>query len=140
MANNSWANRAKQDLSSVPTKQLKAVGAGSLPPINVYFQFSAPKEGAPESAKQLMPGDTIVGQYNGSFTTKKFGTTYHKVMTENGLVAIPGAGQINTLIKQVPVGAEVQVVYNGKEAIKKGQFAGKMAHSFSLSASETIAA
>lgn len=135
-----WGDRVKTDLSNTSTKALKPVGgSGNLPPISTYFQYSAPKEGAPPTARQLMSGDTILGTYEGSFTTKKFGTTYHKVQTDSGLVAIPGAGQLNNAMAKVVKGAEVQVIYNGKEVIKKGQFAGKAAHSFSVAASEQIA-
>lgn len=132
----SWANRTKQDLSSTPVSQLKRVG-GSLEPINVYFQMTEPRKGAPETARKLNPNDEILGTYEGSFTTKRFGTTYHKVRTEaNGLVAIPGSGQLNSLMKKVAQGAEVQIIYQGKETIKKGNFAGKPAHNFIVNASE----
>jgi hypothetical protein len=140
MADNKWANQVKRDLSSTPVKQLKQIGGnGSLPPISSYLQFTAPKEGAPATSKQLVAGMTILGSYAGSFTTKKFGSVYHKVQTNEGLVAVPGSGQLNSLMKQVAVGAEVQIVYNGKETIKKGNFAGKSAHSFSVAASDTAA-
>ncbi len=141
MSANNWANRVKQDLSATPTKQLKAVGgAGNLPPISTYFQFGAVKENAPPSAKQLMPGTTISGTFEGSFTTKKFGTTYHKVQTSEGLIAVPGATQVNNLVKRVALGSEIQIVYNGKETIKKGNYAGKQAHSFNVAASDVVAA
>jgi hypothetical protein len=136
-----WANRVKSDLSATPTSQLKRVGGGgNLEPIATYFQFTAPKQGAPNTAQQLKEGMSILGIYEGSFTTKKFGTTYHKVKTDKGLVAIPGSGQLNSLMKNVVRGAEVQVVYEGKETIQKGNFAGKQAHKFIVSASETVAA
>jgi len=141
MADNKWANQVKKDLSSTPTKQLKSIGGGGqLQPISSYLQFTQPKPGAPNTSKQLLPGMIVLGTYAGSFTTKKFGSVYHKVQTSEGLVAVPGSGQLNSLMKQVAVGSEVQIVYNGKETIKKGNFAGKSAHSFSVAASDTVAA
>lgn len=133
-----WANRVKEDLSNTPTRELKQVG-GSLPNINTYYQYSAPKPTAPPSAKQLEKGVAIVGTYEGSFATKKFGTTFHKVNTANGLVAIQGSGQLNNLMKKVAQGAEVKITYQGSEVIKKGNFAGKSAHSFQVAASDLIA-
>ena len=41
-------------------------------------------------------------------------------------------------MNKVAPGAEVQVIYRGKDTIEKGQFAGKTAHSFLVNASETI--
>lgn len=136
-----WANRTKSDLSKTPTTQLKRVGGGgNLEPISIYYQFNAPREGAPNTAQRLTKGTEILGRYDGSFTTKSFGTTYHKVKTDSGLVAIPGTAQLNKLMKQVVVGAEVQVIYEGKETIQKGAYAGKQAHKFLVNASETVAA
>lgn len=134
-----WGDRVKTDLSNTSTKALKPIsGVGNLPPIDVYFQYRALKEGAPPAAKQLIPSTTILGTYEGSFTTKKFGTTYHKVQTDNGLVAIPGATQLNAAMQRVAQGAEVQIVYNGMNVMEKGNYAGKSAHSFSVAASESI--
>lgn len=133
-----WANRVKQDLSATPLRELKRVG-GSLPEINTYYQYTAPKAGAPESAKQLQIGTTIAGTYEGSFATKKHGTVFYKINTAAGLVAVQGSGQLNKLMGRIPQGSEVQIVYQGREAIKKGNFAGVLAHSFQVSASEMIA-
>lgn len=139
-ANTSWANRTKAAVVASPTKQLKKVGGGgNLEPINTYFQFNPPKPEASEKAAQLVAGAEILGTYDGNFTTKgQYPTTYYKVRTLNGLVAVPSTGQLKSTMSKIPVGAEVQIVYKGKEKMAKGAFAGKAAHSFDVSASEVI--
>lgn len=138
MSQRNWANSTKAALNSTPTRELKPVGGSSLEPISTYFQYGPLKDGAPPTAKQLAKDTEILGEYAGTMTTKKFGTVYHKVRTGNGLVAVPGSGRLNGLMSRVPVGAEVQIIYRGKDKIEKGQFAGKAAHSFLVNASETI--
>jgi len=134
-----WADRVKQDLATTPTKELKEVG-GSFPKVDIFYQYEPPKPKAPPSARQLMPGTVILGTYRGSFTAKKYGTIYHKIQTENGLVALAGspkgAGQLNKRMGQVVEGAEVKIVYNGKKVIEKGQFAGQESNDFTIAASE----
>ena len=39
---------------------------------------------------------------------------------------------------KVPVGAEVQITYRGRNIVDKGKFAGKEAHSFIVAASDLI--
>lgn len=134
----SWANKVKEDLTNTPVKELKRVG-GSLPDISVYYQYTAPKPTAPPSSRQLKAGTTINGTYEGSFTTKKFGTVFHKVNTTNGLIAIQGSGQLNKLMAKIANGAEVQIVYEGSEVMKRGNFAGKSAHNFQVAASDLVA-
>lgn len=131
-----WANRTKAALTSVDTSNLKPVGGFQNEPIVRYYQLTALKENAGPNAAQLNAGDDITGTYDGSFTTKKFGTTYYKVRTAEGLVAVPGTGQLKSLMGKVAEGATVKISYNGKEKITKGAMAGKQAHKFFVAASE----
>lgn len=130
-----WANRTKETLAAVDVSNLKPVG-GSLEPIARFYQTTALKPTAGPLSAQLNAGDNIRGTYEGKFITKKFNTTYYKIRTSEGLVAVPGSGQLNSLMARVADGSDVQITYKGKEVIAKGQFAGKSAHSFSVAASE----
>lgn len=134
MSGKTWAQRTKE-----ATNALKpvSVNGNDLEPITTYYQLTAPRTGAPDTAARLEEGQTINGVYEGNFTTKKFGTKMYKVRTDSGkLVAITGSAQLNMLMAKVADGAEVSITYNGKEVIKKGRYEGKEAHGFSVAASE----
>lgn len=133
---NSWADRTKSALSTVDTSNLKPVDGGNLEKIVRYYQTSDLRPNATPLAAKLNVGDEILGVYAGNFVTKKFNTTYYKVRTQDGLVAVPGSGQLNKLMSKVAEGAEVKISYKGKETIEKGPMAGKQAHSFFVAASE----
>lgn len=131
---NNWANRTKEALTEINDADLKPVGNGSLEPISKYYNFNPPKEGS--TAEQLLPNTTIYGTYEGSFTSKNFGSVTHKVRTEDGLlVGVPGSGQLNKLLDKVAKDSRVKITYRGKEKIASGAFAGKQAHSFIVAAS-----
>lgn len=143
--NTNWAQRGKAAIASAPTKQLKPVGGGSLEPISTYFQFRPLGPNAGNRAKQLTPDSEVLGVYEGSFQQKgktkagkPFTTTYFKVRTSEGLVAVPSATQLANRMALVPQGAEVQIIYRGYKVIEKGDRAGDSAHSFLVNASETV--
>lgn len=129
-----WANRSKAALSTVDASNLKPVNGGGEE-IATFVQFTTPKAGSTK-ARQLNKDESVQGKYEGSFVTKKFNTTYHKVREGGTLVAVQGTGQLNKLMEKVAPGAEVKITYRGKEAIAKGPMAGKSAHSFLVAASE----
>jgi len=132
-----WASRTKAALTSVSNTTVaadgfEAVGAGgNFEKIIAYYQFNAPKK-AGGIARQLQAGSEVTGTYEGSFTGKTYGNTVHKVRTSEGLVGIPGSGQLDKLLSSVANGNIVKIVYNGKSAIKEGKFAGKLAHNFAV--------
>lgn len=135
--NKGWANATKSAVASSPTSQLKRVGTG-LEPISIFYQYNPPKEGAPETAKQLAKDSEIMGKYEGTLVTKKFSTTYYKVRTQSGLVAIPSTGQLKSLMSKVADGSEVQIIYRGTEKLERGQYAGKAVHTFIVNASDLL--
>lgn len=133
---NTWANRTKAALSSADTSNLKPVGGGTLEPITKYYQFNAVSPKAGPNAAQMQEGASIQGTYEGSFTTKKFGTLMFKIRTADGLVAVTSTGQLKQRMSKVADGAEVKITYRGKEKIERGAMAGKQAHAFNVAASE----
>lgn len=136
-AQKQWAESVKAEVAATPTRNLKRVGGGG-DPVKTFYQFSKPKQGAPESAVQLTEGTEINGSYEGTLTTKKFQTVFYKIRTANSLVAIPSSGQLKAYMDRVPKGADVQIIYRGMEAIKSGRYAGKESHQFIVNASEVV--
>lgn len=139
VANNKWAKQTSAALQTAPTRELKTVGGGGEP-IKVFYQLNEPKPGkelGPEG-RVLRKDDVILGIYEGSFITKKFSTTYYKIRTAEGLVAVPGPTQLRNAMAKVALNAEVQITYRGKNIVDKGNFAGKEAHSFLVAASDLI--
>lgn len=136
-----WATRTKEVLAttkaSVPAG-MKVVSGGSSDPIIAFYRFTEPKTPSP-LARILNKGDVFEGTYDGSFESKNYAGQYtHKVRTAEGLIALPGAAQLNNGLSKVPKGAQVQVVYNGKTTIETGKFAGKQAHSFQVASDSQI--
>lgn len=136
-ANKSWATATKAQLNTVTVDDgLKSVG-NSYEPIVAYYSLTQPKSGNTNS-RLLEEGAEINGTYEGSFTGKKFGKKTHKVRTNEGLIGLPGSGQLDKLMGLVKQGATVKVIYQGKKEISSGQYAGKPAHVFIVRASEMI--
>lgn len=131
-----WANRTKAALTTVDASNLKPVGGQGGGAISKFYRMTAPKDASDPKSAQLVSGQAILGLYKGSFVTKNYGTTFYKIETTEGLVAVPGSGQLNKLMEKVAEGAQVQITYKGKETISQGKFAGKEAHSFLVAASE----
>ena len=80
---------------------------------------------------EFSKGDVIVqGVYSGT-QEGKFGIQ-HIFDTETGKVVLGKAGHLDYWLEQVETGSTVQVVYGGSEIMKKGAYAGKPAHRFSV--------
>lgn len=137
-----WAQRGKEALQNVDTTNEAPAGmrragrgsSGSGEEIIAFYQFNPSKSGNTK-ARVLSEGDTITGTYQGSFKDKTYGRYMHKVKTLEGLVTLPAAGQLDKNILTVQEGADVKVVYLGKQTIKAGRYAGKAAHTFDVFAS-----
>jgi hypothetical protein len=126
-----WASRQKDALKAVEVKtELKEVSTGGG---NITFYNFNPSDRP--NTKVLTKGDTIEGKYLGSPIGKTYGNPYHKIETTEGVIALPSAGQLNKMIANVAEGADIKIVYNGKEKMGSGKFAGKEAHTFKLFAS-----
>lgn len=143
MAKN-WANKTKDTLQEISSDGLKPVGGrAELEPIAFYYNYTTPKNPNPKS-RLLAKGSEILGVYEGSFVTNREASDkglekpayIHKVRTTEGIVGVSGSGKLNKNILQVKEGAQVKLVYLGKEKINSGPYAGKGAHDFVVRASE----
>lgn len=56
----------------------------------------------------------------------------YKFETDSEIIILNGSGSLTYRMKDVTPGSLVQVVYNGKQKIKKGKMAGRDAHSFDV--------
>lgn len=135
-----WAQRTKDTLATttttVPAGMQVVGGAGE--PIVAFYRFTASKT-PNEKSRVISKGDIFEGTYEGKFESKTYPGQYtHKIRTAEGLIGLPGASQLNTRLGGVPNGAKVQVVYNGKNTIQGGKYAGKEAHSFQVASDQVI--
>lgn len=134
--NTNWAQRGKDALSSVEDN-LKPVAGSGLETIIGYYSLS-PRKNPSAVARTLESGGSIRGVYAGKYTDATYNKTIYKVRTEEGLVALNSATQLDNLMTKVPEGAEVKITYNGKNTIKSGKYAGKQAHSFSVASDRQV--
>ena len=130
---NNWANRGKAALATVSAvpEGMTRISGGAGEEIVAFYRFTEPSQPVPKAAV-LAKGQSIEGTYQGFYVNKKFGNNVHKVKTAAGLVALPNATQLNNALKGVTEGTKLVIIYNGKNAIKTGQFAGKQSHSFDV--------
>lgn len=77
---------------------------------------------------QQKPGDTlVVGEFIGTSKVPNFAkdgeVPLHKFQTDDGIVALNSAGQLDFLMSKIDPGSTVEVVFLGKETIvrKNGQ-------------------
>lgn len=138
---NNWASATKDALAktnvSVPTG-MKVIGGRNGEEILAFYRFSEPRT-PNEKSRVLRKGEVFEGTYDGSFESKMYaGQFTHKIKTAEGLIGLPSCAQLNTYLGRVPKGAQVQVVYNGKNTIESGKYAGKQAHSFQVASDRTV--
>lgn len=82
----------------------------------------------------LSQGDTLTGIYSGN-EEGNFGKKNYTIESADGKsipVVISAAGNLAARMSQVPVGAYVEITYDGKTAIKSGPYKGKEANNFSV--------
>ena len=71
--------------------------------------------------------------WEGTYVAKgisKFDKPTFTLDTDKGRVLLNGAGNLSYQMEKVEVGALVQVIYGGMEALKNGDYAGTKAHQF----------
>ncbi len=125
-----WANKGKQDAQSIPVSNGLTVTSGrGGEDIVAFYNYNPPTEENP-GGRQLKKGMRIVGTYAGSLKTKTYGTVYHKIRTEEGLVAVNGAAKLSKSLEPAKEGARVEITYLGKEAYKDKAGQAKSAHDF----------
>lgn len=131
-----WSNRTKEDLKEVADGELQSVGGEGFDPISTFYRFVAPKKAGATPTKVLAKNDTFEGSYEGSFKGGTYEQVTYKIRTDEGLIGLPGCGQLDKLMSKVATGARVKIVYRGQEAIKAGKWAGRPAHTFAVRASK----
>lgn len=131
----------KNLLNAIDDSDMVTVNSGGkdFEPIVAYYQYTPSKTGS-NLARVMEVNQTIKGIYDGSFVAGKFERTTHKIKTEEGIVALPSAGQLDKLLANVPAGATVAVTYRGKKEMESGKYAGRSAHNFLVRASRVTTA
>lgn len=78
-------------------------------------------------------GEIVRGVYAGTVENSLTGKQDFKFQLSNGDIAVlNSAGNLPSRMSQVEVGTLTRVLYNGKQKISKGKYAGKMAHNFEV--------
>jgi hypothetical protein len=133
-----WANKGKQDAQAIPVSNgLTVVSNRGSDPIVAFYNYKAPKNPS-ERARVLEKGTLIAGTYAGNY--KKMDTfsnkevTNHKVRTEQGIVALSPATQLDRDLSDIKEGARVEITYLGKEPFKDKTGRTLSAHRFHIAA------
>jgi len=84
------------------------------------------------SPNDMKAGQELSGTYLGSFQCGPYKTFTHKIETADGVIGVNGSGMLNKKLALVTQGADVTIVYTGKQPIAKGPFAGTNAHQFKV--------
>lgn len=88
------------------------------------------------SAAKMQIEQEVIGVYRKSAVDPMYGSQQYTIETKDGEVILNGSGQLNFLMKGVPLNAEVKIVFKGKEKISKGPMAGKFANRFEVAVKE----
>jgi len=92
-----------------------------------YYKYNECEKG------QLLVEGVFIGTSPNKFGKENFDFR----PSEGPVVSLNHAGHLAWIVENhVPVGAEVQVYYEGKEMLDKGQFAGKEVHKFDVKVNE----
>ena len=83
--------------------------------------------------------DVAVGKFLG-FVTGKFGQEGQMELEDGAIMCLPKAGHLNYLLEEfAKEGESYRIVYDGKETIENGKYAGTMGHRFKLFGAESVA-
>ncbi len=109
---------------SAATKTFKSVTGEST------LEFIRPSQLAEEG----FTGQVLEGVYLGAIPNQLDSSKWdYKFETGEGkTVIVNSTGSLAYKMKEVSVGSLVQLIYKGKDEIKKGARAGKMAHNFDV--------
>ena len=95
--------------------------------------FNQTEEGLRDIGAPILEG-TFVDSMPNKYNAQKLDFKFEK---EDGtMIVLNGAGNLGHNMKLVNVGDYVQVIYNGKQEIKKGNYAGTLAHNFEVLTAE----
>jgi hypothetical protein len=109
------------------------VQVGGLEPVAFFYRTNAPKKPTKSPFKVIEKGQTIIGTYERSFISGKFGNpTFLVRLSDKTLVGLPGAGSLTKAMSKLAEGSKVKIVYNGMQPIKSGQWEGSDAHLFTV--------
>lgn len=107
------------------------------------LDFEDSISGAPErfiAVKEMQAGDCVTGVYLGSYWSygpedKPFETPakQHRILTnDREVIGIDGKGGLNNHLVPENVGKVVKIVFDGKEVMEKGKYAGKDKYKFTV--------
>lgn len=91
-----------------------------------------------ELAEQGVTGVILEGLYLGTSPNQldSSKSDYKFESTDGNTVIVNSTGSLAYKMKKVEIGSLVRLIYNGKEEIKKGNKAGKLAHNFDVQVAE----
>ncbi|HEY9792123.1 MAG TPA: hypothetical protein V6D22_17085 [Candidatus Obscuribacterales bacterium] len=112
------------------------------------IDFEDSISGAPErfiAVKEMELGQTVTGVYLGAYWSygpedKPFETParQHRILTtDREVIGIDGKGGLNNHLVPENVGKIVKIVFDGKEVMEKGKFAGKDKYKFRVQFGKT---
>ena len=94
------------------------------------LRFVRPSQLAEEDFKGVLLEGRFVESMPNPFDNEKLDFKFSD--NEDKTVIINGAGNLTYKMKGIEPGAMVQVSYNGKKEISKGNYKGRMAHDFEV--------
>lgn len=109
------------------------VVGGSVEFLRASELFSQTEEGLRDVGSPILEGTFIESMPN-KYNAQKLDFKFEK--EDGGLVILNGAGNLGHNMRLINIGDYVQVIYNGKQEIKKGNYAGTLAHNFEVLTAE----
>lgn len=107
---------------------------------STFIRLRPLKETEVTTCKELKLGERISGVLKNTFVSEKFGKNNFVLSQQDGTeVIITDAGNLGSRMTEVPMGAYVEIEYNGKSKMTKGKWAGTPAHNFTVQYDDTIA-
>ncbi len=120
-------------MSNNNAKQLVEVRAGNDTQ-TTYIKLNAltPEQAQSGIYRQLAIGDSVVGNIVRTFTDK-FDKVNYVIKGANGAEsAIAACGNLTGKLAKLSTGTYVEIVYDGKNKMTSGKYAGKEAHGFTV--------
>lgn len=111
------------------------LGGNDGSPSTTYIKLKplSPEQVEKGIYQELKVGDGISGILESTFVDDYKKTNFVLKRASGATIAIAGAGNLTKKMAAVPVGAYVEIIYEGKSPIKNGPFKGTPAHGFDVS-------
>jgi len=97
-----------------------------------FEEISGARRYVRHSGEPKEPGTVLAEGWYMGIGKGPFGIFYLIREDSGGEVAVNSAGHLDHLMDRVSQGDFVQIVYKGKEILKKGPFAGRPSHTFTI--------